>query len=120
VSVLLAADPVELYPPGKQDGHGWTEPADGAYWCGLGNLQLTAGASDPRAADGGGHGPHDPARSESGTLFLPPQVCLTEGSAARIRGELYVLSQVRKITDPIDPQGGISCWAASVTGPHRG
>ena len=62
MSLLLATDQVALYPPGKADPHGWVEPGGPRpYWSGAGNLQLVAGASDPAAAAGGGHGPQDPA-----------------------------------------------------------
>lgn len=114
--LLLAADQVVLYPPGGDaDGHGWAEPGAGPYWAGTGNLQLAAGASDPRAAEGGGHGPYAPAAGQAGQLFLPPSVPLAEGSLAVIRGKAWVLSQVRLVADPADPAGGIACQSATVT-----
>ncbi len=114
MTVLLAADEVTLYPPGGEDSHGWADTARDPYWCGLGNLQLISGASDPLATAGGGRGPHGPARSEAGTLFLDVEP--VEGSEAVIRGRRFTLSQVRLVNDPLDPGGGLSCWAASVAG----
>jgi hypothetical protein len=117
MSLLLAADEVALYPPGKSDAHGWVEPGDRPYWCGTGNLQLIAGASDPRATDGGGHGPSSPAAAEQGTLYLPPGSCASEGSSALIRGQWWALSQVRLVPDPVG--SGLDCMAATATGRRR-
>jgi hypothetical protein len=117
VSLLLAADQVALYPPGEADPHGWVEPGAAPYWCGAGNLQLAAGASDPAAAGGGGHGPQDPAAAQGGTLFLPPCTGVAEGSTALIRGQWWALSQVREVTDPTG--SGLDCVAATATGRRR-
>lgn len=115
--LLLAADPVNLYRPGDLDRHGWRLPGVGPpAWAGVGNLQLAPGASDPRAADGGGRGPHDPARDLTGSLYLPPGTPAEDGWVAVIRDRPYVLSQVREVTDPAEPGGGIACVAATVTG----
>jgi hypothetical protein len=116
VSVMLASDRVALYPPGDLDAHGWREPPDDTRpaWSGMGSLQLTAGLSDPRAAGGGGRGPHDPAAAGAGLLYLPPAAEPREGWTAVVRGEPYVLSQVRFVADPTGP--GLACWAATVTG----
>lgn len=122
MTVLLAADEVELYPAGDLDGHGWQEP-DESYppsWRGMGSLQLVGGLSDPRASTGGGHGPNNPARTEAGNLFLPPAALPVEGMTARVRGLVFVLSQVRLMVDPTDPGGGIGCWAATVSEGHHG
>jgi hypothetical protein len=118
VTVLLAADAVELYQPGALDGHGWRDPGDdGArpVWRGMGSLQLVAGISDARAAEGGGRGPHQPARTETGNLFLPLGSDPADGMTARVRGQSFVLSQVRLIQDPTVPGGGITCWASAVS-----
>jgi hypothetical protein len=117
VSLLLAADDVALYPPGKADAHGWVEPGAAPYWCGTGNLQLAPGASDPAAAGGGGHGPADPAAAQGGVLYLPAGCGVWEGSTARIRGQWWALSQVRLVTDPA--HSGLDCVAATATGRRR-
>jgi hypothetical protein len=80
----------------------------------VGNLQLAGGRSDPRAAEGGGHGPYSPAAGLSGVLYLPPDASPAEGAAATCRGQTFVLSQIREITDPADT--GLSCWMATATG----
>lgn len=115
--LLLGADHVDLYAPGPLDGHGWREGEPGRrLWAGTGNLQLLPGVSDPRAADGGGRGPHDPARTETGNLFLPLDAEPADGMTAVIRGEAYAVSEVRVIADPVaGAGGGIACWAATVT-----
>jgi hypothetical protein len=122
VSVMLAADQVELYLPGGLDAHGWREADTDAApcWCGLGNLQLGPGLSDPRAAGGGGRGPSQPQAAETGVLYLPPAAEPVEGSAARIRGRVFLLSQVRLVKDPSDLAGFLDCWAATVTEAPRG
>lgn len=117
MSLMLAPDPVELYRPGELDAHGWRELGGGApFWRGAGNLQLAPGPSDPRAAAGGGRGPAEPAADERGLLYLPPDAELAEGCGARIRGRLFVLSQVRYVADPIGVGGGLDCWMATATG----
>jgi hypothetical protein len=115
VSVLLAADAVELYRPGDLDAHGWREADPGGclLWSGLGNLQLGPGLSDPRAAGGGGRGPSQPQAAETGVLFLPPEAEPVEGSAARIRCRVFLLSQVHLVADPTG--GMLDCWQATVT-----
>jgi hypothetical protein len=116
VSVLLASDAVTLYPPAADaDAHGWALPGADPYWSGLGNLQLTFGTSDPQAAAGGGSGPFAPRAVQQGQLFLPPDVQLAEGSAAQVRGEWWVLSQVRLVPDPMAVGAGASCWVCSVS-----
>jgi hypothetical protein len=117
VALILAADQVELYEPAPSDRYGWQDPPPSPprpRWCGTGNLQLAGGRSDPGAAAGGGHGPYNPARGLVGVLYLPPEACPVEGYAARIRGQAFVLSQVREITDP--GETGLGCWMAAVTG----
>jgi hypothetical protein len=124
VMLLLAADRVELYPPGELDGHGWREPpGQGARscWDGTGNLQLATGPSDPRASEGGGQGPNAPRRDEVGNLFLPLGSEPADGMTAVIRGQVFTVSEVRMIADPVaGPGGGIACWAATVTEAPRG
>lgn len=118
MSLLLATDQVALYPPGKADPHGWVEPGGPRpYWTGAGNLQLAAGASDPAAAGGGGHGPQDPAAAQGGTLYLPPDTGVWEGSTALVRGQWWALSQVRAVSDPTG--SGLDCVAATATGRRR-
>lgn len=115
--VLLPTDYVELISPGELDEHGWRLPGEAEpYWVGLGSLQLGPGVSDPRAAAGGGRGPHGPARDLTGTLYLPPDANPVEGAGALIRGHPFVLSQVHLVVDPLAPGAGLSCWAATVTG----
>jgi hypothetical protein len=114
VTVLLGHELVELYPPGEADAHGWTEPGDRPAWCGVGNLQLGPGASDPQAADGGGHGPQAPAAAATGTMYLPPDCGAVEGSTARARGQWWALSQLRVVADPADT--GLDCLVATATG----
>jgi len=110
--LLLPTDDVVLYPPGQLDGHGWRQPGTRPSWAGRGALQLLPGVSDARAATGGGHGPHGPARDLTGNLFLPPDAAPVEGMSALIRGRVFVLSQVRQVLDPTGP--GIGCWTATV------
>ena len=114
MTVLLARDEVVLFAPGELDDHGWRLPSDYGYWQGTGNLQLAAGPSEPRAAGGGGHGPHGPARDLAGVVFLPADALPAEGSTADIRGTRYVLSQVRMVLDPVTDDG-LSCWVATAT-----
>lgn len=111
MTVLLAPDPVALYPAAGADEHGWALPGTDPAWSGSGNLQLALGRSDPRAADGGGHGPHQPAAVPEGTLYLPPEAPVVEGIVAVVRGRAFVLSSVRLIPDPTYPTGGLTCWA---------
>jgi hypothetical protein len=116
---MLGTDTVALYPPNAaSDDHGWALPGGAVpYWTGPGNLQLTPGPSDPRAADGGGYGPYNPAAALQGQLYLPPDCPLQEGSAAVIRGEVFAVSRARLVTDPTAPPGsGASCWVAAVAG----
>jgi hypothetical protein len=115
--LLLGADQVDLYPPGDLDGHGWQEETPTRrIWTGTGNLQLLTGQSDPRASDGGGRGPHDPARIETGNLFLPLGADPADGMTAVIRGQAYAVSEVRVIADPVlGPGAGIACHAMTVT-----
>jgi hypothetical protein len=116
MSLMLAVDPVELYPPGGLDAHGQREPGVVPSWIGEGNLQLFPGPSDPRGAGGGGRGAYQPAADEAGNLYLPPEAAVTEGMAALIRGRMYVLSRVRQVVDPIGVGAGLGCWTATVTG----
>jgi hypothetical protein len=115
VTLLLATDPVELYPAEDQaDAHGWALPGTAPGWTGAGNLQLSAGTSDPRAADPGGRGPFDPAAVEAGSLFLPIDAAPADGMVAVIRGRAFVVSNVRLVVDPTG--GGVDCYVAAVTG----
>jgi|SRR5215831_7687046 len=112
--LLLGLDQVTLYAPGAADVLGWAQPHPATtVWTGTGNLQLTAGASDPRAETGGGYGPFEPNRAETGTLYLPEDAQPAEGQAADIRGRRWTLSQTRLITDPTG--GQLTCWAATAT-----
>jgi hypothetical protein len=114
--LLLGADDVMLWEPSPgDDTYGWAaEDAAGIpAWQGIGNLQLTGGTSDPRAAQGGGRGPFAPAQSETGQLFLPLDAPVTEGITADVRGVTYVLSQTHMVADPLG--GNLGCWAATVT-----
>lgn len=116
-SVLLATDTIACYPPSQNtDSHGWRLPdLTDQYWTGAGALQLRAGVSDPMAADGGGHGPYDPAYDEVGDVYLPAEAGLTvlEGTSIECRGRWYVLSQVRLVADPAGL--GLACWVATAT-----
>jgi hypothetical protein len=120
MSVLLAADQVELYLPGDLDAHGWREanPDARPYWSGLGNLQLGPGPTDPRAAGGGGRGPSEPRTTDTGVLFLPAAAEPVEGSSARIRGRVFTLAQVHLVADPTG--GTLDCFQATVTEAPRG
>jgi len=113
--LLLAPDTVELYPPsGQDDAHGWALPgAAPPVWTGAGNLQLAAGTTDARASERGGHGPFNPAATEQGTLYLPPDANPGAGMTALIRGRVYALAQVRLVTDPTG--GLLGCWAAAAS-----
>jgi hypothetical protein len=121
VTVLLATDQVALYPPSAAaDGHGWELPPDARpSWSGVGNLQLSPGPSDPRATEGGGAGPFSPGARQAGNLYLPPEAEPAEGSAVVIRGQVWVLSQVRYIKDP-ELGGYLDCWASTATEAPRG
>lgn len=116
---MLATDDVELFRPGPRDEHGWQSPPDDArpYWQGRGNLQLATGPSDPRAGQGGGRGPYNPRSDELGLLYLPADVELADGCAARIRGEMFVLSQTRLVLDPVGT--GLDLRMATATGTGR-
>jgi hypothetical protein len=123
VTVLLATDQVELYAPSSgADAHGWELPPreDPRWrWAGPGNLQLSPGPSDPRATEGGGAGPFSPRAANAGNLYLPPEAQPAEGMAAVIRGQVWVLSQVRYIKDP-ELGGYLDCWAMTATEAPRG
>ena len=113
-ALLLAVDAVTLYPAGPADVLGWsTGTGTAPVWSGTGNLQLSAGVSDPRASEGGGFGPFAPARVESGVLYLPDDAQPADGMTADVRGARWVLSQVRLVADPTG--GPLTCWAATVT-----
>jgi hypothetical protein len=114
VTLLLAADTVELYAPaGTADAHGWADPGTTSAWTGPGNLQMSGFPSDPRAEGPGGHGPFDPAAIPTGVLFLPVDASPAEGTVAQVRGQSWALSQVRLVVDPTG--GGIDCWVALAT-----
>jgi hypothetical protein len=113
MGLLLAADAVTLYPPGTPDERGWTGPGTAQAWSGTGNLQLAPGASDPRAAEGGGTGPFGPARLNIGELYLPPDAAPADGMTADVRGSRWVLSLVRLMPDPAGT--GLDCFQATVT-----
>jgi hypothetical protein len=114
VSLVLATDLVDLFPPGGLDEYGSREPGGGRpVWTGAGNFQLGPGRSDPRAAAGGGRGPDDPAATETGTLYLPPESGAVDGWSARVRGRLFALSSVRLVVDPTG--GALDCLAATAT-----
>jgi hypothetical protein len=115
VSLLLTPDHVVLYPAGELDPRGWREPGDEPAWEGAGNLQLQPGITDPRAADGGGRGPHDPARDHTGQLYLPPDAPVADGMAAVVRGDTYWLGQTRLMEDPT-AGARAACWVSTVTG----
>jgi hypothetical protein len=121
MTLLLAADQVDLYPPSAgTDAHGWAVPGTAPpAWAGLGNLQLGPGPSDPRAAEGGGAGPFGPAAADHGTLYLPTDAPAADGCVAVVRGQAYVLSGTRLVPDPAAPDGGASCQAADVAGTAR-
>jgi hypothetical protein len=112
VSLLLAADEVALYPPGGADPHGWALPGAAPSWRGRGSWQPGPGASDPGAADRGGHGPQGPATVALGQLFLPPEAPVADGVVALVGGRRYALSQTRLVRDPRGT-GDLDCWAAS-------
>jgi hypothetical protein len=116
---LIAPDPMTLYPPtGETDEHGWALPGSEPYWTGQGALQLQPGISDPRAADGGGMGPYNPARDKVGAVFLPVEAGLIEGSVLVCRGRTYFVSQSRFVGDPTgngDGTAPLDCWTAQVT-----
>lgn len=114
MSILLAIDLVELYPPGAVDAHGWREQGADPSWTGTGNLQLGPGRSDPRASDGGGAGPSAPASAQGGVLYLPPEAPVTEGCGALVRGNLFLLSSVRLVADPTGGES-LTCWAATAS-----
>lgn len=115
MTLLLGRDQVVLYPAGGADGHGWALPGAAPVWAGAGNLQAGPGRSDPRAADGGGFGPSDPARAAGAVLLLPPEAPLEDGMTALIGGQRYQISQPRLVTDP-RATGELDCWAANATG----
>jgi hypothetical protein len=119
VSLLIGRDPVALYPAGGADSHGWVLPGARPVWEGIGNLQAGPGRSDPRAADGGGHGPQDPAAIPSAVLYLPPEAPLVDGMTAEIAGRRYAVSQARIVNDP-RPTGELDCWAATATAAGTG
>jgi hypothetical protein len=114
VSVLLATHEVTLYPAGERDARGWVLPGDEPVWWGLGALQQQPGVSDPRAMEGGGHGPHDPARDRVAQLYLPADAPVADGMTAMIDGQPWALSQTRIVRDPVG--GPLDCWAATATG----
>ncbi len=113
--LLLAPDQVTLTLPSTElDEHGWRLPGDPPpVWEGPGNLQLNAGISSPRAAEEGGRGPYGPARDNVGTLYLPPEAPVLEGSTVEVRGRRYVASQTHQVLDPVSAQ--LTCWAMTVT-----
>jgi hypothetical protein len=118
MSLLLAVDQTDLYPPdlAVQDSHGWVEPGPAPpAWSGLCSLQLVAGVADPRAAEGGGSGPFSPGAVELGTLYLPPEASPVEGTVAVVRGRMFVLGQVRLVLDPTG-DGLLDCWVAAASG----
>lgn len=115
---LVAPDPVTVYAPASSpDEHGWSLPATAPVWSGMGNLQLQPGLSDPRAKDGG-HGPFNPSRDRVGTIYLPVEFSLVEGSVVECRGRHYYLSDTRFVGDPSgngDGTAPLDVWTATVT-----
>ena len=110
--LLLFPDTVDLHGPlSTVDTYGSAEPDPVVVWTGPGNLQLNGGVSDPRASDGGGAGPYDPAQAPAGQLFLPDDAPVAEGCVADIRGAQYVLSQTYLAVDPV--AGDLGCWVAT-------
>jgi hypothetical protein len=115
LSLALVTDRVELYRPGGLDEYGSREPGAGPpVWAGPGNFQLGPGASDPRAAAGGGRGPHDPAGNQTGVLYLPPDSGAVDGYSVKVRGQLFTLSSVRLVVDPT-PGGALDALVATAT-----
>jgi hypothetical protein len=119
MSLLIARDEIALYPPAGRDGHGWALPGSVPVWRGRGSLQATPGQSDTQAADGGGHGPHGPARTPGAVLYLPPEAPAGDGMTALIGGKPWALSQCRMVTDPRE-SGELDCWAATATEARSG
>jgi hypothetical protein len=119
VSLLLAEDSVTLYPAGYPDGHGWVMPEGEPIWHGLGNLQPTPGRHDPRAAEGGGHGPFAPEAGEVATLYLPPDAPVADGVWAEVRGVSWYLSQARLMADPFGLGGDLTCWQVNAASTSR-
>lgn len=115
MALLLAADHVTLYPAGATDAHGWALPGATPAWQGEGSLQPGPGRADPAAAQGGGHGPYDPAHGALATLYLPPDAPVADGMTAEVGGQQFALSQARLVTDPLGTSA-LDCWVATATG----
>jgi hypothetical protein len=117
--LLLAPDQVTLYPASQAaDGHGWALPDGTLFWTGQGSLQASPGRSDAAAGGAGGHGPYAPALVPLATLYLPPEAGpVTDGMVAQVGGKAYALSQVRWVSDPVNPDvAGLGCWVAQCEG----
>jgi hypothetical protein len=111
--ILLPTDDLVLYERGQADEHGWVQPGGEMAWAGRGAVQLAAGVTNSDAGSGGGHGPHDPASAELGTVYLPVDAPAADGMVLEARGRRYTLGQTRFIPDPTG--GGADCQVAALT-----
>ena len=109
--MILDPDDVTLYAASSSaDSHGWALPGSRPVWEGRGSLQEQPGASDPTAADRGGHGPSSPAVVALANLYLPEEAEPADGMTAAVRGRRWALSQTRFVKDPTGHT--LSCWVA--------
>lgn len=114
MSVLLATDRLELYPPAGADDHGWALGGSEPVWSGRGALQLGAGSTAVGANLAGGHGPHDPLSSPVGAVYLPADAPAADGMVLSARGARYTLGSTRLVTDPAG--AGAECITAALVG----
>lgn len=115
MSLLLRPDQVALYSPaGGSDEHGWELAGTRSVWDGHGNYQPGPGWSDPTARDAGGRGPHAPAGTDTGNLYLPPEAPVADGMVAVVNGTAFTLGQARLVRDPRGV-GDLDCWVTAAT-----
>lgn len=117
MTLLLAPDHGVLYPPALGvDAHGWAtspESTHEAIWAGPCNLQMGVGVTNVDAAQGGGHGPFDPASVTQGEVYLPSDCGARNGSVLVSNSAAYTLGSVRLVNDPI--HAGNDCVVATVS-----
>lgn len=91
------------------DSHGWAL-SEGRESVGEwpGNVQERLPTSDPRASDGGGAGPYDPAVQRTADVYLDPDAQVLKGDLLDAGdGVLWLVNAVRPVGGPLPPFGAV-------------
>jgi hypothetical protein len=114
MTVLIQRDSFQVIRPSRTlDDHGWAEDqATTVVGTVAGTLQEVAPADDPRATEGGGYGPADPAHRRLGTAYLTAEVF--PGDLLETRGRTWRVQSARLVEDP-RPSGDLDCWVCELS-----